>query len=149
MDRTQQLPPRVLVSGIDGLDALAYGDVSAYALRLHSWKAQAQATGAPVIVKIADELFRLLPAGWRGFPYVLEHERGHLAINPDTGRSRRPPVKVSMRAEALHGEDGPVGEVAFWEAVVLPELFDCDALERPLQVWLSRHRCGLILVVGR
>jgi hypothetical protein len=126
--------PRVLLSGIDGLDALAYGDVAGYALRLHSWKAQAQASRSPVVVRIAEEQFRVLPAGWRGFPYVLEHARGFVGINPDTGLSRRATVKVSMRAEALHGRDGPAGEVAFWEAVILPELFGSDALAQTLQI---------------
>jgi hypothetical protein len=129
----QQPAPRVLLSGIDGLDCLVHGDVSSWASTLDQWKSAAQATTDPLIVKVADEPFRILPKGWPGFPYVLEHDRGHVGVNPKTGMSRRAPVKVSMRAEALHASGGPDGERVFWEAVILPELLDCDAFERPMQ----------------
>ena len=129
-------PPsaRVLLSGIDGLDALAYGDLSQYALRLHDWKARAQSDRTPVVVTLAGERFRVLPSGWVGFPFVLEHERGLIGLNPDTGVSKRASTKVSMRAEALHGPDGPTGEIAFWETTVLPALCGCDPNGQPLQV---------------
>lgn len=125
---------RVLLAGLDGLDGLAYGAVAISPLWLHDWKSKAQASKAPQVVRLAGEPFRVLSKGWPGFPHVFEHDRGLIGINPDTGRSRRAQVKVSMRAEALHSPDGPTGEVAFWEGVVLPEVLGSDAFDRSLQV---------------
>ncbi len=109
--------PRELLSGIDTLEMSGYGDLwPRLGTELPIWKAEAQAAGRePVVVMLAGESFRIRPTGIGGYTHVLEHKRGLLGIGD---RADRPPFLVDPSAEALHGPDGPAGELAWWRDVV-------------------------------